>query len=130
MDRHAYRRTVHRARKALVRSGVTARVQAVRDALRAAAFASRFEADRALREMADPLTDMESVRGLVIGVLDQLGVDHRDVLIQFTWDPGARALSIFATESPAAAAAALAIVRGEAPRGKRPSIAAGAHAEC
>lgn len=127
MDRHARRRIVHRARKALVRSGVTARVQAVRDTLRRPEFAYRFEADRALREMSGGLADMEAVRGVVLGVLDQIGIDHRDVLIQFTWDPGTRALSIYATESPAAAALALGSVGWGA---QRTSTAAGAHGEC
>lgn len=126
MDRRARRRIVHRARKALVRSGVTARVQAVRDALRRPEFAHRFGSDRALREMSGPLTGMEAVRGIVLGILDQIGIDHRDVLIQFTWDPSTRALAIYATESPVAAASALESVGW----GAKQSTAAGAHGEC
>ena len=107
MDRRTHRRAVRRAQKALVRSGVTARVQAVRDALRSPGFAHGFETARALAELTAPLPDMEAVRAIALRVLDEFHVDHRDVLVQFTWDPGTRQLSIYATESPAAAAEAL-----------------------
>jgi hypothetical protein len=115
MDRRTHRRAVHRAQKALVRSGVTGRVQGVRDALRSPEFAHGFETARALTETTSPLSDMEAVHSIALRVLDEFGVDRRDVLVQFTWDPSTHQLSIYATESPAAAAAAFASVRPTTP---------------
>jgi len=96
-----------RARLILEETGAPARAKSVRHALQQPAFAERFYRARARAEAERPLTDMGQVRGLVLGVLDEMAVDHRGVAVQFEWNPSAGQLAIYASASPTLAAEAL-----------------------
>jgi hypothetical protein len=108
------RNLVRRAQRHLRRSGVTARVRAVTDALRSPGFAERFAAERAFVEALAPLPGLAAVRDLSLRVLGAMGVDARDVLLQFSWDPAAKKLGIDAKATPSAAAEA--VEKARAPR--------------
>lgn len=94
------RQGVRRLRRRLDKAGLLARAAAILAVAQGPEFQARLNVEVA-GAGGDWVRDNHDARKVVIRILNAMGVDHRDIALTFTWEPGKRKLGMWARPAPA-----------------------------